>query len=216
MPTKRVMLIAFILLMSIATATATTFHAHAQEELPGDIDGDANVDPFDFSTFRLNYGKSRQGTGILYAYTDENESEEVTKNAAGNYQIYPGVIYHFKIENITEYENKRITVWACYKVDNTPYNVEIKKFHVENKPWTIHFNWTIPDLPITTSIKFKYGTDHKGPRGTWYYAAKGVYPSPPRLLLVIPEVFLGPISAIAALFLGFRARTFIRKRTKSH
>lgn len=214
MPTKRVMLIAFILLMSIATATATTFHAQAQEELPGDIDGDANVDPFDFSTFRLNYGKSRQGTGILYAYTDE--SEEVTKNAAGNYQIYPGVIYHFKIENITEYENKRITVWACYKVDNTPYNVEIKKFHVGNKPWTIHFNWTIPDLPITTSIKFKYGTDHKGSKGTWYYAAKRVYPSPPKLLLVIPEVFLGPISAIAALFLGFRARTFIRKRTKSH
>jgi len=159
---------------------------------------------------RSCYGKSRQGTGILNAYI--SDSEEVEKNGAGNYLVYPGGTYHFNITEITEYENANIGVWACYKIGSIAYNIKIGDFPVGSQPSIVEFDWTVPsDLPITTSIKFKYGIDYKGPVGTWFYARKDMSPSP-RLLLVVPETFLGSLGAIAALFAGLKTRSYVRKK----
>lgn len=46
----------------------------------------------------------------------------------------------------------------------------------------------------------------------WYWA-RGLDMTP-RLLLVIPEVPLGGLGVIAALFLGFKLRTFIKRKNK--
>jgi hypothetical protein len=176
-----------------------------------DLEPDGKIDVYDLFHLAKCYGKSRQGTGILYAYTSE-VGDELEKNTAGNYLVYPGATYHFNITNITEYENTEIHVWARYKTGDTAYNVEIGTFTLGLKPSNITFDWTIPsDLPITTSIRFKYGTDYQGPKETWVYARKDISPSP-RLLLVVPETILGSIGAITALFTGFTIRAIRRKR----
>lgn len=153
-----------------------------------------------------NFGKSRQGTGTLFVYG--SDSQEVGTNHGGNYQVQPGVTYHFEIHGITEYQNMGIKVWARYKIGDSPaQNNLIGTFTVGPNPSTIEFDWTVPNnLPITSSIKFKYGTDYQGSMGEWQYAKKDV-DSSPRLLLVVPEVFLGSIGAIAALFGGFTIKT---------
>jgi hypothetical protein len=176
-----------------------------------DFNNDNKIDALDLYQIGKDWGKTRQGTGILYAYITDY-SDQVEQNAAGNYLVFPGGTYNFEINNITEYAvHTTISVWARYRVGNATYNVEIRSF---NLPPTliIRFHWTVPsDLPITTSIKFKYGTDYQGPSGAWVYARKDISPSP-RLLLVVPETFLGSIGAIAALFGGFTIRNIRRKR----
>jgi len=177
-----------------------------------DFNNDNKIDASDLYQIGKEWGKTRQGTGILYAYITDYK-DQVAQNAAGNYLVYPGGAYNFEINGITEYaQHTTISVWARYKVGNTTYNVEIKSFNLGHIPATIRFHWDVPsDLPITTSIKFKYGTNYQGPSGTWFYARKDISPSP-RLLLVVPETFLGSIGAIAALFGGFTIRSIRRKR----
>ena len=176
-----------------------------------DFNDDNKVDAVDLYHLGKDYGKTRQGTGVLYAYITDFK-DEVEQNPAGNYLVYPGGKYNFKIENITEYKNTKITVWARYKIDDTTYNIEIQTFQIGPNPKDITFHWTVPsDLPITTSIKFKYGTDYQGAIGTWVYARKDINPSP-RLLLVIPETFLGSLGAIAALFAGLKIKSYIRRK----
>lgn len=178
---------------------------------PGVPDG--IVDTYDLSAIGKHFGESRQGDGVLYVYTHDF-STEANKNNAANYQVYPGVKYNFTIQGITEFANTKIYVWARYQVDGTIYNVEIYNTTLNSNPSeTIYFNWTIPsNLPITTSIKFKYGSDgYQGPIKTWFYASKDVNPSP-KLMLVVPEIPLGAISAIAALFTGFKLKGFIRRK----
>jgi hypothetical protein len=191
-----------------------SFFGQPAYKVVADLDHDGDVDGVDFGIFAPCYGKNRQGTGILHAYIPDPE-EEVEKNALGNYLVYPGATYHFNITGITEYENTQISVWARYKIGDTTYNTKIGDFTIGAQPSNITFDWTVPsDLPITTSIKFKYGTNYQGPAGTWYYARKDLSPSP-RLLLVVPETFLGSVGAIAALFAGLKIRSFVRKK-KQH
>ena len=173
-----------------------------------DFNSDKTVDVTDLFLLCKNYGKCRRGSGVLYVYADDSEIEQ---NADANYLVYPGATYNFTIANITEYENTQITVWARYVTDH-PYNILIDSFDLGPSPSNITFEWTIPpNLPVTTSIKFKYGTDWQGPIGTWYYARKDVSPSP-RLLLVIPEIAFGSLGALIALFIGFKLRAFIKKK----
>ena len=204
-------------LLGISLFSVLLTRAHAQEALTGDLDDDGDVDGIDFGIFAPNYGThARAGTGILYARV-KGSSEKVEMNAAGNYLVYPGGNYEFNITGITEYTKTKITVWARYKVGDTTYNINITAHRAPNKtPFDIQkFNWTVPsDIPVTTSIKFKYGTDYDGPAGTWYYATKDLSPSP-RLLLVVPETFLGSLGAIAALFAGLKIKSFVRKK-KQH
>jgi hypothetical protein len=176
-----------------------------------DFNSDDKIDAYDLFQFAKCYAKSRQGTGVLYAHIPDPE-EEVEKNGAGNYLVYPGATYNFNITGITEYEDTEISVWAHYKIGDTTYNTWIADFTIGAQPSNITFEWTVPsDLPITTSIKFKYGTNYQGPIGTWIYARKDISPSP-RLLLVVPETFLGSLGAIAALFAGLKIKSFIRKK----
>jgi hypothetical protein len=186
-----------------------------------DINGSTGVPDNLVSIFDLNkvgkdYGKSRQGTGILFVKL-VGASDPVETNAAGNYLVVPGGEYRFNITGITEYTKTKITVWARYKVGGTTYNTNITVHQAPAKtPFNIiNFDWTVPsDVPVTTSIKFKYGTDYQGPSTTWVYARKDISPSP-RLLLVVPETFLGSLGAIAALFAGLKIKSFVRKR-KQH
>lgn len=155
------------------------------------------------------------GNGVLYVYTYPEGTEEVSTNTAGNYLVLPDLTYCFEIDGITEYENTKIKVWASYQ-NLDAKNDLIGEFDVGVKPSTIEFNWTIPPtLPIGTSIKFKYGTKLTGPNPSWYFAKKAVEgypPSPPRLLLVIPEVFLGTLGAGTALFTALGFRTLLKRK----
>ena len=175
-----------------------------------DFNIDKKVDVQDLFIISRGYGKCRRGDGVLYIYTG---GSEVERNADGNYQVYPGATYNFTIADITEYENMQISVWARYFTDQA-YNILVNSSYVGLKPSNITFTWTVPsNLPVTTSIKFKYGTCYQGPIGAWYYARKDVSPAP-RLLLVVPEAFLGSLGALIALFLGFKLKTFIRRRRR--
>lgn len=214
-------------------------------------------------------GPGKSGTGILYVYINEARTIPVQENQASNYQVLPNKQYWFKITDITEYENTDISVCAKYKIDNTGHTDKIDEFPLGTKPSTVLFDWTIPDLPITSSIKIQYGkgidcdvnedgtvdttdvdeinanwqpnsytsqTDHNPKYDTnkdgtintqdvnlvttnigktWYYAKKNLHSSP-RLLLVIPEAFLGSIGATAALFAGLGiTKRLTRKKKQS-
>jgi len=212
------------------------------------------------------------GKGILYTYENPERTIEVQKDPSENYGVLPSKTYYFNITGITEFDSTYILVLANYTADTSKYIVKvINRTYVESPPSNIGFNWTIPDLPITTSINFMYGPkadlnldgavsmvdlslvsahwypgppigplaydpDYdidgngainmlevstvsacwtgppRGPSGSdWCYAKKAVAPNP-RLLLVIPEVFLGSIGAIVALFSGVGIKKFARRK----
>jgi hypothetical protein len=173
---------------------------------------DGVVDIYDLGLVAKYFGVSFQGRGILTAYTTNDYSTEASKDG-GNYQVDPGVTYYLKIQNITEFSaNSQIYVWARYVMDSKIYDTKIYRTTIDGAPVTIYFNWTIPsNLPLTTPIKFKYGTNCNGTSGQWRYAMRSVYACP-RLLLVVPEIPLGAIGAIAALFTGFKLKSSIRRR----
>lgn len=148
---------------------------------------------------------ARVGTGVLYTEAPFDGDE--------NYLVYPGATYVFTIEDIEYVPPPEIKVWAHYKIATTTYDIEVTPppSYIDG---TLYFQWTIPsDMPINTAIKFKYGnvTEPKGPLPNWVYARRETI-SAPRLLLVIPEVFLGSAGTIAALFSGLGITTLIRKR----
>jgi hypothetical protein len=132
---------------------------------------------------------SRIGTGTLYAYTDTARTKEATLDSGQNYLVYPGA----QSTKTTYY------VWAHYQ----GLDVLICSFHGAKEKYSIIFDWTIPsNLPIGTSIHFKYGLNPKtGPSDNWVYARRMTI-SAPRLLMVVPEVFLGSLGVSSALFSG--------------
>jgi len=150
---------------------------------------------------------ARVGTGILYAYTDSERTDEAPLKDDKHYLVLPLDTYYFTIDGITEYESMIIKVWARYQDTNEL----IGSFSVGTKPSTIDFQWTIPDLPVDTEIKIKYGTDFKGSLPTWYYAQRATE-SAPRLLFIIPEVFLGSAGAMLLIFSGLGITTLIRRK----
>ena len=155
---------------------------------------------------------ARVGTGKLFAYT--NGGTEAPTNEGDNYLVFPGDLYHFKILGITEYENQKIWVWAFYEIDGTTHhrNVETLGFDVGEAPSDIEFDWRVlSEIPVDTSIKFKYGILETGPLPNWYFARRDTQ-SAPRLLLVIPGVFLGSAGAMTALFSVLGIRAYLRKK----
>jgi hypothetical protein len=153
------------------------------------------------------WANARVGEAILYAYTDSARLNEAPLKDYKHYLVFASVTYYFTIDGITEYESMTIKVWARYQ-DTNEY---IGDFSVGARPSTINFAWTIPDLPVDTEIKIKYGTDFKGPLEKWVFARRATE-SAPRLFFVIPEVFLGTIGAMAALFSGLGVTAFKRRK----
>lgn len=155
--------------------------------------------------------KAGIGDGVLYVYTSPHGTEEVVTNTAGNYLVSPGDTYCFKIDGITEYESTTIHVWAHYD-NTTTYNILIDSFAVGQTPSSIEFSWQIPTLPYDTAIKFKYGKKLTGPGPSWHFAKRAVEGSPPRLLLVISDVFIGTLGAETALFVALGLRTLLKRK----
>jgi len=154
---------------------------------------------------------ARVGDGTLFAYTDpaRTPDKEVTPKDDEHYLILPGVTYYFTIKGITEYASgTTIGVWARFYTHEKIGDYEI--ITVDSVK-IIDFEWTIPDLPIDTEIKIKYGTDFKGSLPTWYYARREIE-SAPRLLFIIPEVFLGSAGAMLLIFSGLGITTLIRRK----
>jgi len=145
---------------------------------------------------------ARVGTGVLHAYTNPGRTTEADLDDGKHYLVYPGDTYYFTIDGITEYTNE-ISIWARYRDTNELIG--------SGTPPVIDFEWTIPDLPIDTEIKIKYGTDFKGSLPTWYYARREIE-SAPRLLFIIPEVFLGSAGAMLLIFSGLGITTLIRRK----
>ncbi len=158
-----------------------------------------------------NLNNAGIGDAVLYVYTSPHGTEQIATNTAGNYRVSPGITYCFEIDGITEYESTTINVWAHYE-NTTTYNILINSFSVGEKPSSIEFSWQIPTLPSDTAIKFKYGKKLTGPDPSWHFAKRAVEGSPPRLLLVIPEVFMGTLGAGTALFAGLGLRTLLKRK----
>ena len=156
---------------------------------------------------------ARVGEGILYVYTDSDRTTEAPLKADKHYLVLPNTKYYFTIEGITEYTSTTTTykVWARYQ----DTHVLVHSFSGAPAPYSINFDWTIPDLPVDTEIRIKYGTDFKGSLEKWFYAQRAAE-SAPRLLFVIPEVFLGPLGAITALFSALGITSFVRRKRISH
>lgn len=153
------------------------------------------------------------GTGILHVYNAEGK-QEAPQDEHENYLVLRGVKYYFNITGITEYTG-RVEVWASY------WDPPLRKFtniwvggdEVASESSTIGFNWTIPKLPIDTTLRFKYGTKPDWPDPDWRFAAKKIwFFRLPRKLFVVPEVFLGPLGVLVALFSGFKIATFLRRK----
>jgi hypothetical protein len=209
------------------------------------------------------YAQYHTGTGKLFAYNDKEMTKEVQENATEDYMAMPNTKYYFNIAGITEFKNgDPIHVWVEYGVNNNHNLVKIADCSVGSS--SITFDWTIPNLPLTTPIRFIYGTaadgdangdgepinifdivavkhhwgetpssPHWDPQadvyedgainifditliksnwGKWGLYAKRDVLSGPRLLVVVPEVFMGPIAAIGALFIGLGIKNFSRRK----
>jgi len=207
-------------------------------------------------------------TDEVWAYISV-EAIPASQNEDGNYPVFPNTDYHFCIDNITEYEDAEIRVYARYRYNSTEYTDFLGNFSLGARPSNATFSWTIPNLPVThppIAIKFSYhvpmlgdadrdgdidasdirelseayGSDPAEPNwnpvldcngddildihdlanvsiryGPYFYWARGdagPAPYPPRLLLVVPEVPLGALGALAALFLGLKLKGLIRIR----
>lgn len=152
------------------------------------------------------------GNGILYVYTNPERTDEAPTDEWGNYLVLSGVEYYFTLNGVTEYENT-IKIWASYW-NPPPFwkftNIPIDEFTVSDN---IQFSWTIPDLPMETTLRFKYGKDITGWCQNWRFAAKPtcfILPLP-RKLFVVNEIILGPLGAIAALFIGYTVKSTYTK-----
>ena len=160
---------------------------------------------------------ARVGNGILYTYQDVGRTTPALPDPGNNYLVEPGTHYYFEIEGIDEYElNDEIWVWAFYEIDGATEHdaVTPPSFEVTSKPLDISFEWTVPaGIAVGTSIKFKYGNDEtgQGPLPNWYFARRDTI-SRPRLLLVIPGVFLGSAGAMTALFSVLGIKAYLRKK----
>ena len=158
---------------------------------------------------------ARVGNGILYAYQDVGRTTPALPDPGNNYLVEPGTHYYFEIEGIDEYElNDEIWVWAFYEIDGATEHdaVTPPSFEVTSKPLDISFEWTVPaDVAVGTSIKFKYGILETGPLPNWYFARRDTQ-SAPRLLLVIPGVFLGSAGAMTALFSVLGIKAYLRRK----
>jgi len=153
------------------------------------------------------------GTGILYVYMDEERTMEAPKDEWGNYLVLSGVTYYFTLTGITEYEGT-IKVWASHW-NPPPFwkftNILVDEFTVSEN---ILFTWTIPTLPIETTLRIKYGTSINWPHPNWLFASKPtchILPLP-RKLFVVTEIMLGPLGALAALFIGYKIKTLPRRK----
>ena len=169
-----------------------------------------------YYAYKEIWANARVGEGILYAFTDPERTTPAPSAPGDKYLVEPELTYYFRIEGIDEYElNDQIWVWACYKTDTTHQeNVLPPTFDVTSKPLDIAFEWEVPaDITVGTSIKFKYGNDEtgKGPLPNWYFARRDTI-SRPRLLFVIPGVFLGSIGAMTALFSVLGIKAYLRKK----
>ena len=157
---------------------------------------------------------ARVGDGILKAYDEQTGEELLFAGDENNYLVFPNVEYSFVISEISEYPGQTISVWAFYEVDGTTHNDPIVTGKMQP---TITFDWPIPDsIPIGTSIKFKYTNltsteEPVGPLPNWYFARREARKAP-RLLLVIPGVFLGSIGAMTALFSVLGIKAYLRNK----
>lgn len=151
----------------------------------------------------------RIGTGILYVYIDSLRNTQAPLDASGNYLVYPGTPYYLTIGGIDEYDTDDVSVWAFYRAGGNTENTLVPID--ERSASEVRFDWVIPDLPVETSVKFKYGTSPTGRLPNWFFARRDTI-SAPRLLLVIPGVFFGSIGAIAALFTGLGAKALLARR----
>jgi len=161
---------------------------------------------------------ARVGTGILYVYKYTWGGEEADLTEDKHYLVLYGETYYFNISGIEEkytYEVdgvKKTRVWARYRNTDDP---SIGELPIETTPSEIKFvkfTWQIPDwLPIDTQIKFKYGKSPTGDLDEWVYARREIE-SAPRLLFIIPEVFLGSAGAMLLIFSGLGITTLIRRK----
>jgi hypothetical protein len=156
------------------------------------------------------------GRGTLYVYMDEERTVEVSKDDCGNYLVLPDTTYYFTLTGITEYENT-VKVWVSYW-NPPPFwkftNILVGEFTVSDN---ILFAWTISDIPMETTLRFKYGTNANWPCPNWRFTAKPtccILPLP-RKLFVVTEILFGPLGAIAALFIGYTIKTTPKKSEKT-
>jgi hypothetical protein len=147
---------------------------------------------------------ARVGTGILYVYTDTWCDNEAPLEDNKHYLVLPKTKYYFTIDGITEYTSGKIKIWGRYE----HVNEFIGEFYAARR---ISFSWEIPDLPINTEIKIKYGTEPTGCLPNWYYARRATQAAP-RSLFVIPEIPLGVLGVTIALFSGLGIKVFHRKK----
>ncbi|MFH1327446.1 MAG: hypothetical protein ABIH76_01130 [Candidatus Bathyarchaeota archaeon] len=155
------------------------------------------------------------GNGILYVYMDAARTTEAPTDEHENYIVLSGVEYYFTLNGVTEYPDT-VKIWGSYW--NPPQfwkftNIQIGEFTVSEN---IEFAWTIPDLSMETTLRIKYGTDLNGLCPHWRFAAKPtcfILPLP-RKLFVVNEIILGPIGAIAALFIGYTIKTLPKRKNK--
>ena len=212
------------------------------------------------------------GTGVLWAYTESDRTNEAPKNDKENYQVLPSETYYFNLTGITEFYETNIIILANTTFDGDIYTVKTADRYVGSPPSNVTFDWRIPGLPLMTSINIMYGPKadlnldghvsiidvsivsyhwypgpplggggydpnfdvnndgridiqdaaivsvhwYSGPplgmkAHSWCYAKNALSPNP-RILLVVPEVFLGPISALVALFSGVGIRKYIQRK----
>jgi len=99
---------------------------------------------------------------------DEERTIEAPTDEHGNYLVLSGVEYYFSLNGVTEYPDT-VKIWGSYW-DPPPFweftNILIGEFEVSEN---IDFAWTIPDLPMETTLRFKYGTDLNFPCPHWRF-----------------------------------------------
>jgi len=164
----------------------------------------------------IPFAKATSGTGQLYVYTGTWVEAPKGGPNGDTYFVYPDATYHIRVWNITEFSTGALLTVKIGWTDTSNmsqtaffYNVSVKED--SDGVRYVEVTWTIPsNAKICTTSTVHY-TQKPGPD----YVAAGQISSTGHMH-IIPELLIGTIGAILALFGAFGIFTLPKTRKTSN
>jgi hypothetical protein len=166
---------------------------------------------------------------FVWAKYDFNHTSEIDEVATVHVGEAPSnIIFEWKIPNLPILQSP-ISIKVMY---GTGFKGDANSDHIVNSldigainchwcpaggapPWSLGYNATVDTNDDGYINSLDIGTINANWGNSWWYASKSLQSYGARLMLVVPEVFLGPISAIAALFSGLGLKKHTRRKRMS-
>jgi hypothetical protein len=157
---------------------------------------------------------AKQGTGVLYVYTDTWGGTEAPKEPPqGNYLVFRGQTIYIRIWNVTEVLARELVTIKIGWTDTNGnsqttffYNVPVLEDEQSGVRYIDVPAWTTPSnakICTTSTVHYRYGNDE--------YVAAGQMSNIGHMHFVVPEVPFGPITSIAATILALYAYMRIKR-----